>query len=347
MIDFEDFTIDESRFPLDEMKKITDQKQYIPIIDAGIKVNDGEAYNEGKKRGVFVNDANGKELRGSVWPGTTTFVDFFHPNSSIYWQDMLDTLYQKVNFSGVWLDMNEYANFCDGYCEPPGGDEGFDYSKDLPYNPGSDNIESHTIGLNATHYGGLKEADVHAFAAMLETEATAGFLKRKGLRPFIISRASTLGSNHYGFHWTGDNGASWDFLKGSIADNFNNQLWGIQMVGPDICGFAGNTTEELCARWYQIGALYPFARSHNSNNTVSQEPYALGDVVLQSAKKNLLLRYSMLKHYYHIFVNQKGLGTIFKPLFFAFTNDHNLYIDAIADTQFMIGNNLMAAPIVE
>ena len=117
MVDFEDFTIDESRFPLERMAAITNKYHYIPIIDAGIKVNDGVAYNEGRKRGVFVQDGNGNELHGRVWPGNTTFVDFFHPNSTKYWEEMLDMLYQKVKFSGIWLDMNEYANFCDGACE--------------------------------------------------------------------------------------------------------------------------------------------------------------------------------------------------------------------------------------
>lgn len=70
---------------------------------------------------------------------------------------MLDILYQKVPFSGVWLDMNEYANFCDGTCEGSTAEYGgFDYSKDLPYNPGEDVIESHTISLNTTHYNGVK-----------------------------------------------------------------------------------------------------------------------------------------------------------------------------------------------
>ncbi len=79
-----------------------------------------------------------------------------------------------------------------------------------------------------------------------------------------------MGSHKYGFHWTGDNTAEFEFLKSSIADNFLNQLWGFQMVGPDICGFGGDTTEELCARWFQLGSLYPFARNHNAYGSVDQ-----------------------------------------------------------------------------
>jgi alpha-glucosidase (family GH31 glycosyl hydrolase) len=88
------------------MKKILENYRYIPIIDAGIK-NSGSAYEEGLKRGVYIKDANQSgPYVGRVWPGSTTFVDFFHPNATKYWQDMLNNLYQKVQFSGVWLDMN-------------------------------------------------------------------------------------------------------------------------------------------------------------------------------------------------------------------------------------------------
>jgi hypothetical protein len=43
MTNSEVFTIDETRFPLDRMKKILENYQWIPIIDPGIK-NSGYPY---------------------------------------------------------------------------------------------------------------------------------------------------------------------------------------------------------------------------------------------------------------------------------------------------------------
>ncbi len=118
------------------------------------------------------------------------------------------------------------------------------------------------------------------------------------------------------------------------------------MVGPDICGFGGDTTEELCSRWFQLAALYPFTRNHNDHESISQEPYALGDTVLAAARNGLKFRYSILKYYYTLFITKKGLGSIFKPMFFAYPGDNNAYVDEICDTQFLVGLDLLAAPIL-
>jgi len=59
---------------------------------------------------------------------------------------------------------------------------------------------------------------------------------------------------------------------------------------------------------------------------------------------SLHFRYSILKYYYSLFVQNGGVGTVFKPVFFEFPEDESLLS---LDTQFMIGTKLMAAAVTQ
>jgi len=55
----------------------------------------------------------------------------------------------------------------------------------------------------------------------------------------------------------------------------------------------------------------------------------------------------MLKWYYSLFVETGGAGSIFKPLYFEFPQDQELYNDGFSDWEFMLGKGVLCTPKVE
>lgn len=50
------------------------------------------------------------------------YPDFFHPGTSDFWTNEFDIFFHRdigVDIDGLWIDMNEAANFCDWPCKDP------------------------------------------------------------------------------------------------------------------------------------------------------------------------------------------------------------------------------------
>lgn len=152
-----------------------------------------------------------------------------------------------------------------------------------------------------------------------------------------------LGSGRYTAHWLGDNHSNWRDLKLSISGVIQMNMFGVPLVGADICGFGGNTTPELCTRWMQVGAFYPFSRNHNAG-TVAQEPYAFSEPYRSIMINAFLQKLSLSPLYYTLLWQASTVGTlVINPLFFVFPQDDNASKEMI---QFMVGSALMVSPVV-
>lgn len=118
-----DFTYDPKNFPEARMRAYVDAlhsrgQRAVHIVDPGIaNIPDYEPFAEGVRRDIFLRDRSNATFIGRVWPGTTAFPDFLSAEGRRYWRDMLRPFLQAVPLDGLWIDMNEAANFCDGACK--------------------------------------------------------------------------------------------------------------------------------------------------------------------------------------------------------------------------------------
>ena len=329
-----------------------DGGKFVPIIDIGISYeNKNSTYIQlGNSLDIFIKSNYTKEtLIGKVWPGKTVFPDFFNPKVEKFWKKGLNDYNKLVNYDGIWLDMNEPANMVkkakclgeivdDNLCTK---DKNKYYNEDLPYFPGyrknsKNDLSFWSISENALIYGNNTIYNVKPLLAFYQSKLTYEFLENNlKIRPFILSRSTTLSSGKYAFHWIGDNYSTNENLKNSISAIFNFNIFGIPFTGADICGFNKNATKELCLRWYNLGAFYPFMRNHNSKRAIDQYPWSFNNFnetkydSISNIKKNINIRYSLLRYMYSQFflisLNEKG--SFFKPIMFEFPEERKSYED--------------------
>jgi alpha-D-xyloside xylohydrolase len=379
MQNYKDFTFDAMNFPQAEVASFVDGlhkggMHFVPIIDPGIMVQQGyDAYDQGVKQDLFVKDITGDYYLGQVWPGPVHFPDFLHPSTQAYWTNQIQSVHDAVEIDGLWIDMNEVSNFCnnDGGgqvcvnshsagCPAAGASQTdcclvcytVDPSNSLDFPPyaihnhqQNGKLSTKTMAMSATHYGNITEYDVHNIYGLTEQIATnAALAEVRGKRPFILTRSSFMSSGAHTAKWTGDNAATWSDLQSSIISIMDFSLFGVPMVGADICGFIYDTTAELCTRWIEVGAFYPFSRNHNTLGAAPQELY-LWDSVTQAAKTALGMRYQLLPYMYTLFYHASTSGTtVTRPLWFNFPSDSG---SQGIDRQFMLGDAILVSPVLD
>lgn len=111
---YKDFTINEETFPkfpefVEELK--AQHIHLVPIIDAGVKIEEGyDVYEEGVEKGYFCKEEDGTDFVAAVWPGKVHFPDMLNPDARKWFGQKYKVLLDQ-GIEGFWNDMNEPAIF--------------------------------------------------------------------------------------------------------------------------------------------------------------------------------------------------------------------------------------------
>ncbi|KFZ60444.1 Lysosomal alpha-glucosidase, partial [Podiceps cristatus] len=174
---YRDFTFDPQKFAslpslVDDLHK--HGQHYVMILDPGISSTNPHGsywpFDEGLRRGLFLNTTQGQPLIGQVWPGFTAFADFSNPDTHQWWLENLQSFHAHVPFDGLWIDMNEPSNFMDGSEDgcPPGELDS------PPYTPAvlGDSLFAKTVCASAKQKASV-HYNLHNLYGLMEAKATA------------------------------------------------------------------------------------------------------------------------------------------------------------------------------
>src|SRR5437870_2899036 len=279
-------------------------------------------FDQGMERNYFQHRKSGQLFVPRVWPGESVFVDFTLPEARRWWGD-LHRAYTDNGVAGIWNDMNEPSDFVD-----QSGKNQID-------------VVSYDEGENSTH---AKNRNVFALLMARATYEGLAHLQ-PDRRPFVITRAGYAGIQRYSTMWTGDTNSTWDSLALNVPMFTTLGLSGEPFVGSDVGGFSGRANGEFLVRSYQIGFLAPFFRNHHAIDGYDQEPWRFGKYYEDIIRRYLKLRYQLLPFLYTTLEEAHRNGTpLFRPLVLNYQDDANTYN---LDDEFMIGDDLLVAPIVK
>lgn len=293
------------------------------MIDPGVKAEEGYPVNDSLvENGFYLLDRKDKIFHGKVWPGQCHFPDFTCEEACQWWSALYKD-FMACGIDGIWNDMNEPSviSRLDGAIP-----------KNVKHKGGLDRIAA------GPH---LRYRNVYGHY-MVRASRDGIMAANPGKRPFLLTRASFLGTQRYAATWTGDNFSDYSQMKVSVPMILNMGLSGQPFAGPDMGGFLKDCPSELLRHWTASGIYFPFARNHSSRNTANQEPWAFDKQTEDICRTAIERRYRLLPYYYTVFEEAARTGLpVMRPVFWADTTDLALRHE---DQAYMVGRDLLVIP---
>ena len=120
------FVVDKTAFPdiaaflaTEEMK----DRKLVPLVDGSVGMNDTDNFNKTRDAEAFIKSSIHEDIENGTLIGklrnmSVGYLDWDAPGTKAIYEGRLGQLHTDSMFSGIWLDLNEAYNECDGECPP-------------------------------------------------------------------------------------------------------------------------------------------------------------------------------------------------------------------------------------
>ena len=298
------------------------------IHDRGIKVccwinpyigQKSRLFKEGVEKGYFVKTGDGSVWQWDMWQAGMALVDFTNPDAVKWYQGYLRQLCE-MGVDCFKTDFGERIPVQDPYYGPKAAKYG------IRYFDGSDPDKMHN------YYTYLYNKAVYDLLAEVYGEGNA----------CLFARSTTVGGQQFPVHWGGDNLPTYPSLAQSLRGGLSLALCGFGYWSHDIGGFEGTSSNDIFKRWTQFGLLSSHSRYHGSN--AYKVPWMYGDEAVAVTKAFTELKMRLMPYLYRKAVEAHETGIpMMRPMFLEFPDDRTA---PFVDTQYMLGDSLMVAPIM-
>lgn len=271
-------------------------------------------FAEGKANGYFVMRAdrtNPTVWQWDNWQAGMALVDFTNPAACKWYASHLTRLME--------LGIDSFKT---------------DFGERIPFDP-----------THVRYHDGADPVRMHNFYAFLYNKLVFDTMQKAGKDGCLFARSATAGSQRFPVHWGGDCESTFEAMAESLRGGLSLALCGFGFWAHDIGGFEGLPPPSLYKRWVQFGLLSSHSRLHGSSSY--RVPWIYegqdGDDCSRVLRECVRRKLSLMPYLLTTALEANARGTpVMRAMFVEFPDDVNAWQ---CDTQYMLGENLLVAPV--
>ncbi len=263
-------------------------------------------FKEGMEKGYFIKRTNNDVWQWDMWQSGMALVDFTNPNACKWFQDKLKALLD------VGVDCFKT-----------------DFGERIPE--------------NCVYFDGSDPAKMHNYYTYLYNKTVYELLERvRGREDAVLfARSATVGGQKFPVHWGGDCTSNYSSMAESLRGGLSLMMSGFGFWAHDIGGFENTSTADVYKRWVAFGLLSSHSRLHGS--TSYRIPWAYDEEACDVLRHFTKLKAKLMPYIYGAAIDAANLGIpTMRSMVMEFTEDYNC---SYLDKQYMLGDNLLVAPI--